>query len=41
MHDSNLAPTRRAERHAHERLLLQYAVAAWIALLALGLVLLL
>jgi hypothetical protein len=41
MHDTNLATTRRAERHAHERMLLQFAVAAWIALLALGIVLLL
>jgi hypothetical protein len=41
MHQSHLAPTRRARLHAHERALLQFAVAAWIALLALGLVLLL
>jgi hypothetical protein len=40
MHETDLM-TRRAERHAHERMLLQYAVAAWIALVALALVLLL
>jgi hypothetical protein len=41
MHESNLLTTRRAERHAHERMLLQFALAAWIALVALALVLLL
>ena len=41
MHESNLVTARRAERHPHERTLLQFAVAAWIVLLALGIVLLL
>jgi hypothetical protein len=42
MYESNLATTtRRAERHARERMLLQFAVAAWVTLIALGFVLLL
>jgi hypothetical protein len=40
MHESRLATTRRADQHAHDRVLLQFALAAWVALLALGLVLL-
>jgi hypothetical protein len=40
MYETDLA-TRRARKHADDRMLLQFAVAAWIALLALGFVLLL
>ncbi len=41
MHESNLVSTRTAEKHARDRMLLQFAVAAWVALLALAVVLLL
>lgn len=40
MHETDLAPAQRT-RQAHDRMLLQFGVAAWVTLLALGLVLLL
>lgn len=39
MHESRLATTRRAQQHAHDRMLFQFALAAWVVLLALGFVL--
>jgi hypothetical protein len=41
MHESPLVTSRRAHQHTHDRALLQFALAAWVVLLALGLVLLL
>ena len=41
MYESNLVTDRRSRQHSHDRMLIQFAIAAWVALLALGLVLIL